>query len=93
MTSKKFVQIATVSGKVQGVGFRYYIYNLALQLGIKGWVKNMPDGTLKAVLSGNIDKVYNIISYIKKGPPMSRVENVSVTDYPGDEDFINFSIR
>ncbi|MBP7654203.1 acylphosphatase [Candidatus Dependentiae bacterium] len=93
MKNKNFVQLVTVSGKVQGVGFRYFVYNLALQLGIKGWIKNMPDGTVKAVLSGNIDKVYNIITYIKKGPPLSRVDNVIITDYPEDEDFINFSIR
>jgi len=91
---KKFTQMINVSGRVQGVGFRYYTYNIALQLGIKGWVKNMPDGSVRIIASGSVDNVYNLITYIKKGPPGARVESVAVTDYPETaEEFNNFTIR
>jgi len=93
MNSKIKTQVITVTGKVQGVGFRYYVYNLAQQLNIKGWVKNMSDGSVKIVAQGTIDNLYSLFAYIKKGPPLSRVDNALMTDYPEDDEFLNFTIR
>ncbi len=65
-----------VSGRVQGVGFRYSARNKANRLGIKGYVKNKPDGSVVLELEGNAAQLNAMIDWCKSGPPMSRVENV-----------------
>jgi acylphosphatase len=73
---KNFHVTLVVSGRVQGVGFRYTARNEANRLGVKGYVKNKPDGSVALELEGNAAQLNAMIGWCKAGPPMARVENV-----------------
>jgi acylphosphatase len=83
-----------IEGRVQGVFFRYHTQDMALQLGLKGWVKNRRDGRVEAVFEGNKDKVDQVIQWCHRGPSEARVTKVHFNweDYTGEfEDFaINY---
>jgi len=67
-----------ISGRVQGVWFRASTKDKAEELGIKGWVRNTPDGKVEAVFEGPKEKVDEIIKWCHKGPVLARVTNVEV---------------
>ncbi|ADR18199.1 acylphosphatase [Calditerrivibrio nitroreducens] len=67
-----------VYGRVQGVGFRAYVLNKARELGLAGFVKNMPDGTVFIDAQGEEEALNKLIEYVKIGPSMSRVEKVEI---------------
>ena len=70
-----------ISGKVQGVGFRYWLYKAAIQRKIDGWVKNKISGEVEALLVGNYVDINNLIALCKKGPPSSKVTKVKVQNH------------
>ena len=70
-----------ITGKVQGVGFRYWLYKEAIQRNIYGWVTNKISGEVEALLIGNDVEVNSMIKLCKKGPASSEVTRVSVKDY------------
>ena len=70
-----------ISGKVQGVGFRHWLQNLAIQKNIFGWVKNKISGEVEALLVGKEADVNYLIKLCKKGPMMAEVKNVSEKNY------------
>ena len=70
-----------ISGKVQGVGFRYWLYEAAMQRNIDGWVKNKISGEVEALLIGNDTDVNYLIQLCEKGPPSSEVTKVKVQNY------------
>ena len=70
-----------ISGKVQGVGFRYWLYEAAMQKNIDGWVKNKISGEVEALLIGNDTDVNYLIKLCEKGPPSSEVTKVKVQNY------------
>lgn len=63
----------TVQGEVQGVSFRYYCAQEARRLGVLGWVRNEPDGTVTAYLEGSPDAVRELVDWCREGPPSARV--------------------
>ncbi len=67
-----------VSGRVQAVGFRAFTARNAALLGIKGYVENLCDGRVHAVLQGDELQVEKLLEMIRQGPQMSQVRNVSV---------------
>ena len=73
-----------ISGKVQGVGFRYWLYKAAIQKKIDGWVKNKISGEVEALLVGNDVDINNLIELCKKGPPSSKVTKVKVQSYQNE---------
>ena len=73
-----------ISGKVQGVGFRYWLYKAAIQKKIDGWVKNKISGEVEALLIGNDVDINNLIALCKKGPPASRVTKVKIQNYQNE---------
>lgn len=75
-----------ISGYVQGVFFRANTQDKAVELGLRGWVRNRFDGTVEAVFEGVKDNVEEIIRWCHKGPPGARVSDVSVKweDYKGE---------
>lgn len=82
-----------VSGRVQGVGFRYFVLQRAQRLGITGWVQNQPDGTVKMELQGPPDKLAVLQTALRAGRAPIRVETLELTEQPllsGEE---GFSIR
>lgn len=83
-----------ISGRVQGVGFRYYTYRNAKEFGIKGWVQNLQDGTVETVLTGSQEDVEKMVDKLKEGPPSSRVQNIKeVNGQINADNFNDFSIR
>jgi len=70
----------TVSGRVQGVGFRWAITERARSRGVAGWVRNEPDGTVEAVLEGPSEAVDALVAWIRRGPPGARVDDVTVEE-------------
>lgn len=68
---------ATVSGRVQGVGYRYFVVDAAQELGIGGWVRNLPDGRVEVVAEGPRDKLMRLLILLERGPHHATVENVS----------------
>tara|TARA_Y100000758_G_scaffold156359_1_gene110919 strand:+ start:209 stop:481 length:273 start_codon:yes stop_codon:yes gene_type:complete len=70
-----------IKGKVQGVGFRYWLYKAAIQRNIDGWVKNKVSGEVEALLIGKNAEVNSIIKLCEKGPPSSKVIKINVNNY------------
>ena len=70
-----------ITGVVQGVGFRYWLYKAAVRNNINGWVKNKISGEVEALLIGNAVKIDNLIKLCEKGPPSSKVTKVEVQNY------------
>jgi len=75
-----------ISGSVQGVGFRYYMYHEARKLGVTGWVRNCRDGSVEATVSGPREAVEKIISWARRGPPAAEVKHVETSDGSGEFD-------
>jgi len=67
-----------IRGLVHGVSFRSSMAQLASDLGVRGWVRNLPDGTVEAFLEGDERKVNRIIDWAKFGPPRARVDKLEV---------------
>ena len=81
-----------VSGRVQGVFFRWYTREEALRLGVKGWVRNLPDGRVEAVFEGEKEAVEQMIEFCRRGPPAARVEKVEVSWETPTGEFSTFKI-
>jgi acylphosphatase len=68
---------ATVRGRVQGVGFRYFVLREAMDLGLQGWVANTMDGSVRCVAEGPRDRLDVLLALLHAGPPAATVEGVS----------------
>jgi acylphosphatase len=66
-----------VSGRVQGVGFRWFVVEEARRLQLSGWVRNRPDGKVEIAASGNADALARLESTVTSGPPGAQVQKVS----------------
>ena len=71
-----------IHGHVQGVSFRYYARRQASALGLSGWVRNRPDGTVEAEAQGPEDAVNRFIGWARDGPSLASVERVEVDRVP-----------
>ncbi|MDQ7799060.1 MAG: acylphosphatase [Candidatus Edwardsbacteria bacterium] len=69
---------AHIAGMVQGVGFRYYVWHQARHLGLAGYVRNLPDGSVEAGAEGEEDKLNQFIEALRAGPSGAVVEEVKV---------------
>jgi acylphosphatase len=70
--AKRFI----VRGRVQGVGFRWFVEAEARSLGISGWVRNNADGTVEVLAIGNREQLSNLRSRLQRGPRAARVDHV-----------------
>ena len=70
-----------ITGKVQGIGFRYWLYKAAIQRNIDGWVRNKISGEVEALIIGNDENVNDLIKLCEKGPTFSKVTKVKVQNY------------
>ena len=84
---------AIVSGRVQGVGFRYFVQRTAQQLQLEGYARNLPDGTVEVAAQGDRKALDNLVAELNRGPGFSRVENVLTTWLDQDRGFRGFTIR
>ena len=80
-----------VSGRVQGVFFRANVKGKALQLGLKGYAKNLPDGNVEVVAEGNEEKIKELVDFIKKGPGIASVTGIQAK-HKEPENFKNFEV-
>jgi acylphosphatase len=84
---------AIVRGRVQGVGFRWFVSRVASRLELTGWVANEPDGSVKVVAEGPAQALDELIAALERGPSGSSVSEVAVTRTPATGSFSSFSIR
>jgi len=82
-----------ITGRVQGVWYRASLRDEALRRGVSGWVKNLPDGSVEAVLAGRSADVDALVGWCRTGPPGAFVEGVSVSHEEGGDRVGGFEIR
>jgi len=82
-----------ISGRVQGVFFRQNTKNKAENLGLTGWVKNLPSGQVEAVFEGEKKQIEEMINWAKKGPILAKVEKIEIEWQKYQGEFNNFEIR
>lgn len=82
-----------ISGRVQGVNFRYYTRQEAFSLGVKGWVRNLIDRRVEAVFEGDEHLVQRMINWCHQGPSAARVDHVEVSWEEPTGEFSDFRIR
>jgi acylphosphatase len=88
MTRRRVV----VHGRVQGVFFRGSTVERAREVGVNGWVRNRPDGTVEAVFEGSAAQVQEMVRFCREGPPWARVERVEEFE-EAPEDLGGFGVR
>jgi len=69
-----------VEGRVQGVGFRWYVHREAAEIGLRGWVRNTDDGHVEAVAAGESEQIEELEAALRKGSRGSRVDRVRIHD-------------
>ncbi len=80
-------------GRVQGVFFRASTVERAVELGLTGWVRNNPDGTVEAVFEGEDVQIEKMLEWCKEGPPLAHVTRLDVVEEPYVGEFSDFKIR
>jgi acylphosphatase len=82
-----------VSGQVQGVFFRDSAREKAQQLGLNGWVKNLPDGRVEALIEGPSEGVREMVRWCEQGPSQAEVEEVETKFEASEGDLTSFEVR
>ncbi|MGB9678223.1 MAG: acylphosphatase, partial [Candidatus Ratteibacteria bacterium] len=82
-----------ISGRVQGVGFRWYAQRIAKNIDILGWVKNLPDGKVEIIAEGNEENLERFIEELKKGYLGGNIRNIEKIEEKYTGEFKNFQIR
>ena len=83
---------AIVHGRVQGVSFRYHTQLVAKSLGITGWVRNLPNGTVEVLGEGTADQIQNFIKFLKQGSPPARVNSIDMSENEASGRYSSFEI-
>jgi acylphosphatase len=84
---------AFVKGRVQGVGFRYFVLRRAEELGLDGWVKNLPDGRVRVEATGSVEAIDRLEELLREGPMGARVASVQATRTEGQADSSGFRVE
>ena len=82
-----------VSGRVQGVGFRFFVEESALREGLRGWVANLPDGRVEVMVEGDEESVDRLEGKIRRGPASARVSQVDVQREVPSGKLMSFEVR
>ena len=82
-----------ITGRVQGVGFRYFACKTAHQLGLRGYARNLWNGGVEAVVEGPRNLIEQMIQYLRQGPARARVDDIDITWADATGKFRNFGIR
>jgi acylphosphatase len=82
-----------VSGFVQGVGYRYFIYREATEIGLNGYTKNLWSGEVEIVVEGEEWQITSLFEKAKQGPMRSRVSNIKIIKENSKSEFTKFEIR
>ena len=89
IVAKRFI----ISGRVQGVGFRFFVQEHADIEGVHGYVRNLPDGRVEALIEGDEESVMRVDRALRRGPPAAQVEHVVVEDAVPSGRATGFSIK
>lgn len=81
-----------VAGRVQGVWYRASAARKASELGLTGWVRNLPDGRVELVAEGNAETVDALLSWCRRGPPLARVAGLDVREMAVPGEFVEFAV-
>jgi len=84
---------AIVNGRVQGVGFRYFVLRQALALGLSGWVRNLADGMVEVLAEGNLASLQELLVALHEGPDAAYVRDVKYHFSPATGEFREFDVR
>jgi acylphosphatase len=82
-----------ISGRVQGVGFRWFVQEAASREGVTGWVRNRADGRVEAYVEGESEAVTRLERAVRQGPPAARVDDVEVDSQEPVGKYLQFDIR
>jgi acylphosphatase len=84
---------AVISGRVKGVGFRYFVMRQARRRGLAGWVRNLPNGTVKVCAEGNRRELERLLADLRYGPSGARVDSIEVEWKAPNSGFSGFRLR
>ena len=87
-TARRFV----VSGRVQGVGFRYFALDVARRENLTGIVRNLPDGRVEAIAEGDEESLQRFEAALRRGPSHARVEHMEVDSVPPTGSYVGFGV-
>lgn len=93
MDSKTKTKNYIISGKVQGVWFRANTQKTAQELGITGWVRNLPDGNVEVTAQGTEEQLKQLETWLQHGPDLAKVENIKTKILSSEEEFEGFEVR
>lgn len=82
-----------ISGRVHGVGFRYFTLSRADKYDVKGYVKNTPDNKVEIICQGEEEKIDPFLEDIKKGPSFSIIRGIAIEDIPENKIYDCFEIK
>lgn len=82
-----------ITGRVQGVWYRASAQAEARRLGVRGWVRNLPDGEVEARVEGEREAVNAFVAWCRRGPPNARVDDVDVSPAEASEPLTGFTVR
>lgn len=82
-----------MSGRVQGVNLRYYTQREANSLGLTGWVRNLADGRVEAIIEGDKETVQRMVNWCHQGPATAQIDHVGVSYQPATGAFFSFEVR
>lgn len=82
-----------ISGRVQGVGFRYFVQRAARAEGVGGWVRNQDDGSVEAMVEGDHEAVLRLEHALRVGPPGARVDDIEIREEAPDGRSPMFTVR
>ncbi|MCY3723473.1 MAG: acylphosphatase [Candidatus Poribacteria bacterium] len=91
--NRKMQLFVIITGRVQGVGFRNFTQLNAKQLGINGYAKNLPNGTVEVVAEGDKAQLDALIALLKKGPRYARVDSLEIDERPFTGEYQTFGVR
>jgi acylphosphatase len=83
----------TVTGRVQGVGYRYAVVDVARELGLTGWVRNALDGSVETWVQGDELVLEQFIAFLRQGPRSARVQSVDILSAGPDASLHGFGVR
>lgn len=82
-----------VLGRVQGVGFRYFVRDVALRMNISGWVRNLMDGGVEMEVQGNSAQLEIFKNEVREGPPVAFVKEMRIVEIPVEDNDATFVIK
>ena len=82
-----------INGRVQGVGFRWFTKDVAMREGVTGWVRNLPDGRVEALIEGDAEAIARVEQALHTGPPGARVQSVNSHADEADGGYRSFTIE